>query len=330
MVKILSSILGLIGIFLILIGVDIALFIAGNFVIAIILLVTTFFIIKFIYKLGFDALTGDFYNNIDLSLLKIEKVEIETKDGGKIYGQIYRDNRNHEKINNKKPYVIGTHGAHDNYQKIEWFSVPIVFTGINVISYNQSGCGNDNEISTGDWRNYVEGIGNIHDVVEYVLKLPDLLFKDGTPQIGFIGHSTGGLIALTQAYLNPNIQITIAMSGIHDYMQASTGNYPLFSTMWFFKLSLKIGGMKIDYTDDENHYISPKFCLKPNLENENRVYMIHTADDPLPLDDMIKNKEIAGISDSNCLFLSKGGHGFRTQETLVVGQIVSWINEKFN
>jgi hypothetical protein len=55
--------------------------------------------------------------------------------------------------------------------------------------------------------------------------------------------------------------------------------------------------------------------------------MIHAKNDPLPIEDAYKNQDLAQLPAKNCLFLEKGGHGFRAQETIVVAQITAWFLE---
>ncbi len=54
------------------------------------------------------------------------------------------------------------------------------------------------------------------------------------PRIGFIGLSSGGIMALTQAYLNSNIKVTIAMSGVHDFMELRHRHFSFFNPSHIF------------------------------------------------------------------------------------------------
>jgi len=266
-------------------------------------------------------------NKIDKSFLDSTWIQIPKENGSYFHAQIYR-----EKLTNNqpRPYIIAAHGMNCNVESIEWFSIPLVKAGYHVIAFNQNGHGQKPHQSPGNRRIYPEIMVGIHDVVNWVLTQSDLL-RDTTlkPVIGFVGHSTGGLMALSQAYLNPHIQVVIALSQIHDFMEVATRKAPFYSSSSLFRIGLKLSGAKIDYSDAENRIISPKYCLRPAPENENRVFMIHALDDVLPIDQAYLNRDLAQIPAENCLFLHKGGHGFRGQETVVVAQIITWFRKNF-
>jgi pimeloyl-ACP methyl ester carboxylesterase len=274
-----------------------------------------------------QALSGDFVNNVDLSQVSKEWVKIQTKENNILHAAIYR-----EKILNKlekRPYIIVAHGANDSVEGMEWVSVALCVAGFHVLAFNQTGHGRKPHRNSGNGKDYTKVMVNVHEVVNYTKNLPDLLFREDIPQIGFVGHSTGGLMALTQAYLNSDIQITIALSQIHNFMDAATRSAPIFSSQWWFKIGLKLVRMRLDYNEAENHIISPAHCLHPDPSNNTRVFMIHAIDDPLPIEDAYKNRDLAQLPPENCFFLEKGGHNFRCQESLVIGKLISWLTTKF-
>jgi hypothetical protein len=266
-----------------------------------------------------------YFKKIDKSFCHSTWIEIPKTDGSFLHAQIYRD-KNAE--NKSRPYIIAAHGMNCSVEAIEWFSIPLVRAGYHVLAFNQNGHGLKPHRSPGNRRIYPEIMVGVHDVVNWVLTQPDVLcdmFQK--PILGFVGHSTGGLMALSQAYLNPHIKVTIALSQIHDFMEVATRKAPIYSPSSLFRIGLQLTGVKIDYTDDENRIISPKYCLKPDPKNNERVFMIHAADDVLPIEDAYKNRDLAQLPAKNCLFLQKGSHGFRAQETVVVSQIVSWFRD---
>ena len=276
-------------------------------------------------KIGLMAFSGNWENNVDLSVVSREWVKIpkrSERDEEFLWGAIYKAK---DDDGTPKPYVITAHGAQNTVQTKEWFSVPIALNGFHVLAFNQSGHGDENHRSPGDGFSYPNVMVDVHDVVIYARQLEDIQ-KDsrGEPLIGFVGHSTGGLMALTQAYLNESIKIIISMSSVHDFMELVQQEAKMFSDQWWFKKGLKLSGMNIAYTEEENRIISPKYCLEPNENNKDRVFLIQAEDDVLPIEGMRKNQQLAEIPDRNCLFLHEGRHGFRSQETIVVSQIIKW------
>ncbi|MHA1734465.1 MAG: alpha/beta hydrolase family protein [Promethearchaeota archaeon] len=296
------------------------------------------FVLSFylIVKLGTAAFTGDFLENVDLSLVEREWVEVPREAGGVLHAVVVRDARDGRESPEpaeggdvpavKKPYVIVAHGAGGNARNLELLYVPLALNGFHVVAFNQSGHGDPPHVSAGNGKRYPEVMVDVHDVVNFVLEQPDLV--EATPsRIGFVGHSTGGVMALSQAYLNPDIKVTVALSGVHDFSALVKQDFPAFSPQWWFKKALKLGGFELEYSEEENRLISPKYCLEKRPENEKRVFMIHSGDDPLPISEAEKNQELAGVPDGNCLFLERGGHNFRAQETIIASQVLAWFLE---
>lgn len=322
MVKVGISLCGLLIIELSLLGVIAIVMKSQPYGIALVVFIMIL-IAKLTISLGLEALSGGFFQNVDCSMVHSTWVRIPKNDGFFLHGVVYREIN---AITDTRPYIIVAHGMNCAVEHTQWFAIPLVRAGFHVLAFNQNGHGLAPHKSPGNHAIYPELMVNVHDVVNFVLKQAECLRDaSGKPIIGFIGHSTGGLMALSQAYLNPHIRVTIALSQIHDFMEAATRKVSWRSPQFLFKIGLKLGGAKINYTDAENRIISPKFCLRPDPQNSSRVFMIHAVDDPLPITDAHKNRDLAHLPAKNCLFLAKGGHDFRTQETLVVGQVITWF-----
>ena len=290
----------------------------------------------FLYQtiiLGIRTYRGDFSGNIDLSQVKTDWIKIPKKDTDKfLWGAIYtkkpRGNDSNPQKEDKKPYVILAHGMGGNLKDLDIMSVPLALIGYKVVAFNQSGHGRGAHQSPGNGKDYSVVMKDVHDIVDFILAQDDLDFdQEGKPRIAFIGASTGGLMALTQAYKNPSIKMTVALSGIHDFrdLLAKEDEYSLFSQSRLFLTMLKRMGVKLDYTEEENQIISPKQCLKQDSENKKRVFILHCENDPLPIEEAKKNVKKAGIPPENYLFLKKGGHAFRAQETILAGVIQKWL-----
>jgi serine aminopeptidase S33 family len=291
------------------------------YTLAIILPIILILSLYWLIKLGFIAETGGFLENVDLSLVSKDWMKIPMKDGRFMHAAAYRSKQNL----GKKPYVILTHGMNGRLEDLEWISVPLALNGFHVLAFNQCGHGKPPHTSPGNPHDYTEVMVNVHDAVSAVLNQPDLIEED-PPRIGFVGHSTGGVMAFSQAALNKDIKVIIALSGIHDFMAIVNKPAERFSPDWWKKAAFRLGGIKIDYTEEENKIISPKYCLNPSdPNNSQRLFMIHTEDDFLPIEEVKKNKEFAHIPDENCLFLGKGAHDYRAQEPIISAQVLAWF-----
>lgn len=293
-----------------------------------------FFGISFMaLELGLLNMRGDWMGNVDLSLVDKTWIKIpSTATTNDFYwGATYKQ-KNESEVEVSKPYVILAHGMGSGLEELEMMAAPLALTGYHVIAFNQTGHGFGNHMTPGPGRDYTLLMPNIHDVVEYVDKLPDCA-KDskGAARIGFIGASTGGIMALTHAYSNSKIRCIVALSHIHDYRELlspqSQKGYGLFSIQRLFKTMLKLMKVKLDYTEEENKMISPKYFLRPDPKNKDRLYLVHCKDDPLPFAEALKSKALAELPDENCLFLETGGHGFRAQETTITAVISKWLEK---
>jgi hypothetical protein len=49
--------------------------------------------------------------------------------------------------------------------------------------------------------------------------------------------------------------------------------------------------------------------------------------DPLPISEAKLNQQAAALPDCNCLFLQRGEHIFRSQETILASVVQSWISK---
>jgi len=286
------------------------------------------------YKMAFElailTFKGDFTGNLDLSYVSKTWVQIpSTQTSNPFYwAVIYRQKSD---PNSTKPYIIVTHGMGSALEDLELIAAPLAMNGYHVISFNQTGHGFYPHRTSGNGKDYTLVMTNVNDIVNYTLQQPDLAYDaDGTPRIGFLGGSTGRIMALTHAYANPKIKMIIALSQIHDFMAllATEDNFSLFSKERLFRFMLKSMKVKLDYTEAENKIISPHYFLHPDPSNKNRVFMVHCEDDPLPFSEAMKSKALAELPDENCLFLKRGGHGFRAQETILSATISRWLREK--
>jgi Serine aminopeptidase, S33 len=311
--------------------VVISLIINAQYVLALLLLVVYGIFFWKMVLVTLIALGGD-WGCVDLSLVSKRWITIPNtrhKNPNAILHLALYESKIKE-LQEKRPYMILSHGMAGTLHDLELMSVPLAISGYHVVAYNQCGHGRLAHRSTGSGKDYTEVMVNIHDVVDFVLQQENLAFDENNqPRIGFIGASTGGLIALTQAYLNPSIKITVALSGIHDFRELllHEKEYPFWSLSRMFLWMLRKMKVKTNYTDEENKIISPKHCLKPDPSNKSRVFMVHCADDPLPISEAKLNQQAAALPDSNCLFLQRGGHNFRSQETILASVVQSWISK---
>jgi hypothetical protein len=144
----------------------------------------------------------------------------------------------------------------------------------------------------------------------------------------------GGLVCLTSGLVEKRIKIVIAMNPPYsflEFIEAPRSKIP-FSEPWFMKhgVGAMISFSKLRKLEKQ---ISPKFYFE-RLGTEycrEKTRLVHCKDDKLVLTEAsgVKIKQHLQLEDMHCLFLNRGDHGMRGQETIIIVQILDWLKEEF-
>ena len=269
--------------------------------------------------LAFDRLTrGNWRATADFSLYHTESLKIPIDAGVSLGATLYTPYREQEHRNEPLPVIIFAPGFTGSIDLIPWVTLPLVRCGYAVLVYQPRG----NGISEGKRSDILHTVQDVKKVVDYVATKPEIDIN----RCGVIGHSLGGMAALTHAYNHPRVRFVIAIAAPHDIQAISNGKKTLFQKIIF--LGFKIQGFKSKYTLQENKLVSPKYFLQAVPENSSRVFLIHAKDDFVNYrTEFLTNATAAELPKENTLLFQKGGHDLRGQETVAIAQIIQWIEK---
>jgi predicted acyl esterase len=267
---------------------------------------------------AFDRLSrGNWRVTADFSLCHSESLKIPIDAGVSLGATLYTPYREQEQRNEPFPIIIFAPGFTGSTDIIPWVTLPLVRCGYAVLVYQPRG----NGISEGKRSDIVNTIQDVKNVVDFVATKPELDFN----RCGVIGHSLGGMAALTHAYNHPRVRLVIGIAAPHDIKAISKGKKTLFQKIIF--QGFKILGFKSKYTLQENKLVSPKYFLQAVPENSSRVFLIHAKDDFVNYrTEFLANATAAELPKENTLLFQKGGHDLRGQETVAIAQIIKWID----
>ncbi len=223
--------------------------------------------------------------------IEIENVDIPIKeDNISLKASIYYT----QKTPPKAPWIIACpcFGGHRGSKFIKSYIERFVREGYYVLSYDYRGHG-ETAKQTGELLskklNYMfpRIFTDLNKVVTWVLEeQTNRLLKD---KIALFGRSLGGVIILTHGYKDKRVKILIALCTRYDY---------------------EIHRIKFD--EKMIKIISPKYFLKKDPSNNNRILIAHCRDDDtVPFENFIHIKEHLGLNDKNALIYETGGHSFR-------------------
>ena len=179
------------------IALGILLLLELNFIGLGIVVVLLILILPRFWGISWIAASAEWEGNVDSSPTVQEWIQIPTEKGSFLWGKVYRDRNN---PHSAKPYIIVAHGAGGSASSMDVVSVPLALNGFHVLTFSQSGNGSGDHVSPGNKHNYVEMMLGVHDAVRFILQQSDLIAQGTStmPRIGFIGLSSGGIMALTQ------------------------------------------------------------------------------------------------------------------------------------
>lgn len=254
----------------------------------------------------------------------IERVEVQIpipRRSSFLRGEIYCL-KGRDYIKDPAPTVILSHGFKSKHQNLDWVSVPLALRGYAVLAFDHyaHGWNKSIEVQAGNPETIYDITLDFNDVVSFIEKRDDL----DNFRIAVVSFSMGSLVALTQGYLNPRVRVIIANAAPHDVTIVKD------MSLWNKFLFRVIFRLKTNYTERMTEKISPRFYVVKHRYAGKKVYLTHCMDDKVVrVDQFEKNKALLNLDEDQVLLFDKGGHNFRQQETLLMTQILKWLNQNF-
>jgi len=252
------------------------------------------------------------YNGIEYNPLKKERFEFTLSDGVKIHGAILSTD-----ADASKPVILACHGWNGQMEQLDSITYPLVVQGYNVVYYNHRGHGRKPFKSGGNKAEVDKTLTqDVHEVIDFIESRTDLNHE----KLGAIGFSLGGFTLLTGGYLDSRLKVVIACCAGHDMVEIH------HSWPWYIRFFYRMTRMLMFPPDEFNRKISPKYYLGTKVDKV--VCLAHAKNDRIvPYENFLKNKEILNLSEENTLSFEKGDHGFFGQNTVLVSQIIKWLNQ---
>ena len=222
-----------------------------------------------------------------MNSVEIENIDIPIKDENLfLKGTIYSSPNTPKKA----PFIINLAGLLDHRESyfVKYFTEKFADAGFYVLSYDYRAHG-ETKVQTGSrWdRMAVQIFSDIQIVIEWVLTHQSYrLLKE---KIILFGRSMGGAIILTQGFLNTKVKALIALCARYDYHTTT-----------------------IKFQEEIIQKISPKYFLKNDPSNNNRILIAHCKDDNrIPFSNLSQIKKRLGLNAENVIEFETGGHSFK-------------------
>jgi alpha-beta hydrolase superfamily lysophospholipase len=208
----------------------------------------------------------------------------------------------------KAPWVINCAGLLDHRGSpfVQMYTERFVNAGYYVLSYDYRAHGETKKQTRGPWLKHIFKIFNdISDVINWVFENQShRLLED---DIALFGRSLGAALILTQGYINKHAKKLIALCARYDYAQIKN----------------------IEFPEDVIKHISPRYYLKKDPSNYDRIMIAHCEDDPrIPFEHFLKIKEHLGFENENAIKYETGGHSFRGHRDELFEKVIEFLNRK--
>jgi predicted alpha/beta-fold hydrolase len=205
----------------------------------------------------------------------------------------------------KSPWIINCAGLYDHRESpfVQIYTKKFVNAGYYVLSYDYRAHGETKKQTRGPWLKHIFKIfSDINIVISWIIdNQSQRLLED---KIVLFGRSLGAAMILTQGYTNQYAKKLIALCARYDYAQIKN----------------------IEFPQDVIEHISPKYYLKQDPANLNRILIAHCKDDPrIPFDHFREIKSHLGFDNHNAIEYDTGGHSFKGNREDLFHRVLDFI-----
>ncbi len=238
--------------------------------------------------------------------IQIEKIDIPIKpDNVILKGSIYSTLQTPPKA----PWIItlAAFGGHRNTKFVKSYNERFVKAGYYVLSYDYRGHGETAKetgqiFSAKGYQMYPKIYSDINKMISWILEEQSKRLLDD--KIALFGRSLGAAIILTHGFIDTRAKILIALAGRYDY---------------------EIHRIKFERSLIEK--ISPKYFLKKDPLNNERILIAHCRDDEtVPFENFVHVKEALGLNDKSAIIYETGGHSFKEHREDVFNRSIEFLN----
>lgn len=236
--------------------------------------------------------------------LQIENIDIPIiSDNINLKGSIYFTS----KTTLKAPWIVNLAGMRDHRESyfVKFYSEKFANAGYYVLAYDYRGHGETAEQTGKNVLKMMEKIfSDLDEVITWIIETQSERLLEN--KIGLFGRSWGGAIILTRGFIDLRVKILIALCTRYDYH--TVGN--------------------IKFPEEVVKKVSPKYFLKKDPQNSERILIAHCRDDPrIPFDNLIQIKHQLGLPDENVLVYNSGGHSFKGYREDLFEKALQFLNK---
>ena len=297
----------------------------NDFITCLMLSTTTFLIVLIPFEVywSFRDIWLDRWDEISVENISKERVEIPV-NGGKLIASLYQQkNSNSSKTQN---LIVVSPGFSDLKEDLEYFFLPFVNSGCNVLAYDARGTGESKIVGK---RGDIKGrIDDFLKIIDWLQSEEDLKYKE----IYAVGFSIGALTILCAGFSLEIIKKIFAVSSIGDFKK----NISRFNPIVWFRYFLK--GIPQFPSNETNLEVSPVHVLNnfkqqkfSNSEEKwkeysKKVMLVHAKNDKIvPFKNFIDNQNVLNLPEENQLILKKGGHVLKKNELTLVSSALKFF-----
>ncbi|MHA1682762.1 MAG: alpha/beta hydrolase family protein [Promethearchaeota archaeon] len=268
-----------------------------------------------------------YFSGMDVTNLLVENVSIPLGDIH-VRGKIIRPRFALDeggKVKEQLPLIFLNPGwgmGVDSIMFLQWAFALAMGGPYAILAYDCRGFGK----GTGKKKLDEKILDDMPAIFEFGLNLDNI----DRERVGFMGHSFGGMVALSRVYPDVRFKAIVAGAALHDAKENFSRKPESFLarvSLGFLRL-MGVNGKNI--TDEINKQISPKYILhrdRPDLNG--RVFLIHAKDDPtIKFQEFEKNRELLDLNDDQVLVLEKGGHALFKQELSILSVTLRFFKTK--
>ena len=323
---------GVFGLWMIILGIDVILFIyvpssswlelLGLIVLFLLNVAAPLALFLIVYLSKVLTLWDDY----DYSQVTKEDLEFTATDGLKLFAYRYIPKTiNLEASPSPHPTIIGLHGWNAHHREMDRYCLPsVIEEGYLYFTYDARGQG--------------QSLGNVNDIPlfeadarKFISLIKFLPYVDKS-RIAVVGMSMGANTTALAAYDDPDIKVIVMLSGPYDIQltRQKMGFWP--------RLGYHLSRMKLDYSPEEyvsvsgiNHFRPEGIVLTEQTEytpNNERVFIAADRDDPyVTFECAQKAIEKLQLTPKNYRIFKKGGNAFEGNEWSLSVAIYKFISE---
>lgn len=198
----------------------------------------------------------------------------------------------------KAPWLINLAAfkhSRENYL-VKFYSEKFANAGYYVLSYDYRAHGETkNQTGSNYFKMIPQIFSDIHVVLDWVVQNQSTRVLEN--KIALFGRSLGGAIILSHGFIDERAKTLISLSARYDYD------------------TVKSRYKKRILDKKQDNYIrkfSPKFFLRKDQMNNERILLVHCKDDEIvPFNNLYQIRDRLGLSSENVIEFATGGHTFK-------------------